>query len=1588
MEKELPSEHEDIGDLVDPINNNACAVIEKKLPIRNGNESVIRYTRTALMQLRNEQKSRKRPKCALRTELQAFSIWTCRLRGELQKVGMWKVSAMDLQCDGSCKKSICGSIVDVGNITCNAGNVNGDGNQYNSSSGVLQSYMPDASLGQLANKRTMRCGRFINHQRRINAEMNAIMPSATGHQSMAAKSYIDHRSMSSSHLMPAFAKKHMGSIYPATASCANNLADRLSVSSGEYGCEIGGDEGLESHNTREGRIRGKDYEKFIGNNYRRYIDENYLYKSSSGNRLNKEVDHSNAETHPYWMPLMNNLHTEINPTCTKSNNTKRLDRRIGSGRLVSREVCWDYRSNSGGARVEREKNFHANFTGVESISDNNGNDKSPRAVLRYPEARNCERSERRPYDRRALENYSRGDKHENKDTGHSTRRYNATNSEDSSLDLNANHRFPLSQSCMVQRTMSFRRSQNHASEKKEKTKLKEKDKDEPEWFSGGPTSQHDTIELHGFEEIDEHEDNYFTNENDGKHSDSSLSSTTSSQKLEKSNDHKALILNNVRNDFHAEGGTDDKDNEQNAINNNYNSSVTNSQGNNNSNEHKPNDEKSSEHMSSNNLAEKKDPTSQISPSSKSGNVDDILNFFDMDSLEYPLITGDQNICSNETGTSRFSRWFVNKETNKDDDFIPVVNQSKTNGDGKDNESKGNGTDSLMAFFRNNHFPTPDLPKSLPHAVLALSVEELEARMRLLDTKNEHAEVPSCSAKTKENSVNTSNKSVGNPELSPSQKTNQDVEAFKRLLNQLGAGDNKPRDVGLTINVMMDPQPERIFNSSATALQEALNMQKQGIATRSLPVPLSNVVRHEDLTKTMQEQHQTIYQQKLLQMVPSHIQHTDQSQNHHMSSPISPQRFENDNFSSVQPPQYLLPFILGHHPLKQMDMQNLLQSISKGEFSQAFLERELKNPNTSPYVKDVVTSILNESSRSVTPSLTNVQQNLMSIQTPSVVSRSELSPLRVNGSANTNSINNHPFMHPSGIVEVNGSYNGRDFRRLHSPSSGNEAVSKVLNENSRSGTPAVSGGGANLISITATMFSESQAVPTVPDNSNKIQSNSLESQKDQQKQLVPQRLQQQESGPHLFIPTQRELQIHTQTILQNALKKKLEEQQQEIVMRRRQEIRKHHMDFDLLHQQRNIPGNNTVNNELMKPHNLHNTQPSSRHINSPTPLAFTPTSVLRKMTADKDVSFQQNASSQTSPQHNQQQQQQYHLHIQQQHSQPQQSGNPSYDIFPLQQQHIQHHIQHQHSQTSQPRMILGSGSVHQEPQQHHHLIPSKAAQQISPLKSQHQQQMQQISPQHHHQPGQLRNQPLLKWPPLTINSNIVAVNKPIGRPILKGPMPALQMPQVQHLTPTSQTQPHSTVGQNQQKQPTQHQQQQQQQQILPHMTHPTKLELQQLQQIQSKGNHTSTQHMQLVVNQPFPPPHSFPQSLTTAQNINSMVQLHQQQHQQQHMYQQRSLNVQKQLQQNQKHMQQHEVVSSHPNLSGSHLSATNSAMAANLNYQRDGCLSPTSNQLAQWFSPELLAQASAGKLPLLNLNQALSLEEFERSIQHSSTVVHN
>lgn len=125
-----------------------------------------------------------------------------------------------------------------------------------------------------------------------------------------------------------------------------------------------------------------------------------------------------------------------------------------------------------------------------------------------------------------------------------------------------------------------------------------------------------------------------------------------------------------------------------------------------------------------------------------------------------------------------------------------------------------------------------------------------------------------------------------------------------------------------------------------------------------------------------------------------------------------------------------------------------------------------------------------------------------------------------------------------------------------------------------------------------------------------------------------------------IPSPRELQYHTQSIMQNALiRKKLEEQRENF--RKRQEAQAQ------AQQQNNNSVNNTALGGASQSSNTTSTITSTpaqapiqgnamsmgathsspvKHTASPTPLAFTPTSVLRKMTAEKDTDVQNNAPS--------------------------------------------------------------------------------------------------------------------------------------------------------------------------------------------------------------------------------------------------------------------------------------------------------------------------------------------------------------------------
>lgn len=228
-----------------------------------------RYSRYDLLSLRNDQLSIHHPECSLRADLQALSIWTCRLRCELQYLGLWKVPNAGNQY-GNCGNNAaccqppyactdgqftysspsCNNVVGVGGI--------GGGCYTN----PQQQHITSGSSPTLGNKRAVRSReRFLNHQRCINTELSGttspgeVSLNNSNHQNIKA-TFIDHRSISSSHLMPAFAKRRMGNVNPLHNN-SNPGVDHL-------GNEGGSDDGDSPNNTRKDNVKaGTGFSKYI-----------------------------------------------------------------------------------------------------------------------------------------------------------------------------------------------------------------------------------------------------------------------------------------------------------------------------------------------------------------------------------------------------------------------------------------------------------------------------------------------------------------------------------------------------------------------------------------------------------------------------------------------------------------------------------------------------------------------------------------------------------------------------------------------------------------------------------------------------------------------------------------------------------------------------------------------------------------------------------------------------------------------------------------------------------------------------------------------------------------------------------------------------------------------------------------------------------------------------------------------------------------------------------------------------------------------------------------------------------------------------
>ncbi|XP_018330068.1 eukaryotic translation initiation factor 4E transporter-like isoform X2 [Agrilus planipennis] len=393
--------------------------------------------------------------------------------------------------------------------------------------------------------------------------------------------------------------------------------------------------------------------------------------------------------------------------------------------------------------------------------------------------------------------------------------------------------------------------------------------------------------------------------------------------------------------------------------------------------------------------------------------------------------------------------------------------------------------------------------------------------------------------------------------------------------------------------------------------------------------------------------------------------------------------------------------------------------------------------------------------------------------------------------------------------------------------------------------------------------------------------------------------------HQRIPSPRELQVHTQNIMQRALiKKKLEEQQENF--KKRQEM-----------QQRGQSPAGGVS--------------PAKQTASPTPLAFTPTSVLRKMTAERDEGGNKDGGNKNADSQNKTQQGRPVVGMKNSLSQMTQQQQPQ------QQNQSQWNVQQQQQQSlKQPgRAIVKANSNF-------------------PTSSQQQQSSQDV--QQFFQQQRILNQQQ------------------------RHKMSAASGPQSQQATggvPPSIVSSHHHSQQQQQQQPLPPQQQQQHNyNHNPHHYH----------QMNTSHHHHGANNSSIYM--------SNPQSAGQFQTSQNNHLTHQQlraQHQQQ------------QQPSNQQQTQQHHYNNNRAPQQPTWGSQQQQGMFGQFqNYDSrsaqmgrggvnggGGDLSPTSNQLARWFSPDLLERARAGKLPNMpnasHSQHAINLEELERQ---TAPPVHN
>lgn len=1042
-----------------------------------------------------------------------------------------------------------------------------------------------------------------------------------------------------------------------------------------------------------------------------------------------------------------------------STSMNRMDRndtnirgRIGSGRIVNRDVSWDY-------KVEKDNQEEFIFRpggGLMGLRDRERDNNTK-------EQRNDYYRDDNKYDRRSYNNNMRDD---GKDNMNQNSRMNHRNNRYSNQNSNHNNHY-----------------NNHRN-----NRYMDNREDEPEWFSGGPTSQNDTIELRGFDDVKD--------ETNHSHKFDNNNISNSSDGLEVSEHNKSQSNNNSGTQPSSFTGADSKKN-SNVDHQNFNSSNDKQKTNHDFNFEDflkldtipgllPNNDLSKDNRSSrfSQWFHSDSPNNRIPDSPHSSHQGDLSNMVD-DFITDQISHGGQinetfgNKQAGQLMNSNTGLGIPNNESNKY--FAPI--------------SPENPTNNLLEILQRNdniHSNPSDCSTIQQNTNKIQSVEELEARM--LQTGGG---APIHKQQQQKIGINSQSSNVQQNEMN----------AFKKLLSQIS---KNPQNIGLPIQHQqhnseqhsMIPGSDGLFNndslqsnndnSEGTSLLQLLNKQKD--IKRINHTPMFNNFNNMNINQ-------------------------QQIQHNNMLSRSNPSQSQ-QNMQKFQMSQQL----------NQMVNQNNINNSDM--FSKMLhLEQIHNNQRNDP---QITVDGMHWNENQYQAILNNRNRDFM------------LNNNQLEGSNLPNQLNNSLT---SAMIQLN-------------------QVGKMAQHQNDIG----------------------QQNPLIYSTGSHIQN-----QKSLRSSPLPNAA---AGGMSQRIPSPRELQFHTQSIMQQALiRKKLEEQREKF---RRQEIQ-----------------DQTTN--VISPQGISSPNKHNIHIQSPTQIAFTPTSVLRKMTADKDDN---NISSLSSIMGTDMNSQNGPLinggvigcsnnKIRENSSSllADKSMNSANNL-----NFLKHMQQVQNSQNVHSLLQGGLNQNHGMPQQ---------------------------------QGNTLYNNPQMqmKW-----NSQMQQQQsiKPVGRPILKGGT------QMQYAASLEYQQQQSLIQQSQQ------QQQQSSQRSQRKKSSNSNVILGMNAGSGSNGGLVgSTVHQKTIPNQ-----------INQQQSANSSAQLHQILHHRQQMQQQQRALIAPQFNYNQP------------------TPGNNSGPECLINYNREGCLSPTSNQLARWFSPELLAQAQAGKLPSLNIGQALSLEEFEKRIQHSSSKVHN